>query len=92
MAAAASVAEDDALPVFDAAPAPARDQRVPEGDAADLTLECAPDAAVCYTPFVAPASPVGVAPPGKRWAYFDTQTGQSLPVPVLEDAPEGPEQ
>jgi hypothetical protein len=69
---------------------------VPEAIAApegvDLTIECAPDAAARHVfPFVAPASPAGVAPPGKRWAYYDTQTGERLPAPVLIDVPDPPQ-
>ena len=84
----ASTATDGTSAVPEAAAAPALGQQSPGGDAADLTLECAPDAGVRHVlPFVAHVSAVEAAPPGQRWAYFDTQTGQPLPVPVLVDGP-----
>lgn len=85
---------DQAAPASDAGcdPAPIPEAaKAPEG--VDLTIECAPDAAARHVlPFVAASSPVGVAPPGKRWAYYDTQTGEPLSGPVLIDIPEPPQQ
>ncbi len=60
----------------------------------DLTVEAAPGAALGGAlPFAPPATarPSGSPPPGKRLAYFDTQTGQPLAVPMWVDAPNGPE-
>jgi hypothetical protein len=71
----------------------AEDKQPRSPGAADLTLECAPEAvARNVLPFVAPASAVEAAPPGKRWVYYDTQTGQPLPTPILVDIPEGVQQ
>jgi hypothetical protein len=55
----------------------------PPMDPVDTTVMCPLDAIPNQAlPFVPP-----VAPSGKVLAYFDTQTGQRLPMPVLIDAP-----
>jgi hypothetical protein len=52
-------------------------------DPADSTLICPPGAVPREPlPFVRPA-----VPPGKRLAFYDTQTGARLDEPVLVDAP-----
>ncbi len=82
-AAAGAVVGNEPASAPEAAAAPA---------AVDLTIECAADAAARHVlPFVAPASAMGVPPPGKRWAYFDTQSGERLPTPMLIDSPEPPQ-
>jgi len=54
----------------------------PPMDPADSTLVCSPNAIPrASLPFVPPA-----VPPGKYLAYYDTRTGQRLPMPVLMDA------
>jgi hypothetical protein len=86
---------DDTLPTG-VAPAADTHDTLPDRPAdeppADQTVECAPGAAARGVLPFGPASPAAsaVAPPGKRWVYFDTQTGQSLPEPVLVDAPPEP--
>jgi hypothetical protein len=60
--------------------------------AVDVTVEGTPEAPVGdVLPFAVPVGPVPAvekhAPPGKRWHYFDTQSGKPLAVPVLTDVP-----
>jgi hypothetical protein len=77
----------DELAVTDDTPAPApltgAEVRLPL-DPADATLICPLEAVPKEPlPFVLP-----VPPPGKRLAFFDTQTGERLATPVLIDAPQ----
>lgn len=59
--------------------------------AVDVTIGCAPDAAVrAVLPFVPSPDSMPPPPPGKRWHYFDTKTGLPLAVPVLADIPLAP--
>jgi hypothetical protein len=75
-------------------PAAAGDLVRTAADPTDVTIGCTPDAASKRVlPFVPPGGPVFVpspAPPGKRLARFDTQTGQPLPVPIWVDEPVPP--